>query len=78
MRREMLDDKAGRADISRRIGVNPYFVDDIMAQSRLFDRRQYRMAFECFLATDLALKSGGGQPGVLLERLLLDLMQEQN
>lgn len=77
MAREMLDDGSGRADISRRVGVNPYFVDDIMAQSRLFERSQYRSAFERFLSTDLALKSGGGQPEALLEGLLLKLMERQ-
>jgi DNA polymerase-3 subunit delta len=74
MCRELLDNGTGRADISRRIGVNPYFVDGIMAQCRLFDRPQYKSAFERFLATDLALKSGGGQPEALLEGLLLKLM----
>ena len=74
MARELLDNGAGRADISRTVGVNPYFVDGLMAQCRLFDRAQYRMAFERFLATDLALKSGGGQPEALLEGLLLQLM----
>lgn len=73
MCRELLDDGVGRADISRRIGVNPYFVDGIMAQARLFERSHFRQAFDRFLATDLALKSGGGQPGALLERLLLEL-----
>ncbi len=73
MARELLDSGSGRAEISRGIGVNPYFVDGIMAQCRLFNRGQYREAFECFLATDLALKSGGGQPEALLEELILKL-----
>ncbi len=76
MARELLDDGGGRADISSRLGINPYFVDGIMAQSRLFTRSNYRVAFERFLATDLALKSGGGQPDALMERLLLDLMNK--
>ncbi len=77
MARELLDRGTGRAEISRGIGVNPYFVDGIMAQCRLFDRAQYREAFERFMATDLALKSGGGQPEALLEELLLKLMVEK-
>ena len=73
MTRELLDDRVGRADISKRLGINPYFVDGIMAQSRLFVRANYHDAFERFLATDLALKTGGGQPDALLEGLLLEL-----
>jgi DNA polymerase-3 subunit delta len=75
MSRELLDAGTGRADISKRIGVNPYFVDGLIAQCRLFDRGQYRSAFERFLATDLALKTGGGQPEALLESLLLQLLE---
>ena len=77
MTRELLDNGVGRADISRRIGINPYFVDGIITQCCLIDRPQYRAAFERFLAIDLALKSGGGQPEALLEGLLLNLMDRQ-
>ena len=77
MSRELLDSGASRADISRRVGVNPYFVDGIMAQCRLFERSHYRSAFERFLATDLALKTGGGQPEPLLEGLMLKLMDRK-
>jgi DNA polymerase-3 subunit delta len=76
MTRELLDNEVGRADISKRLGINPYFVDGIMSQSRLFIRDDYRTAFEHFLATDLAMKSGGGQPEALLERLLLELVKK--
>ena len=77
MSRELLDNGASRADISRGVGVNPYFVDGIMAQCRLFDRVHYKVAFERFLATDLALKTGGGQPEPLLEGLMLKLMDRK-
>lgn len=73
MARELLDDGVGRSDLSRRIGVNPYFVDGIMSQARLFARQQYRTIFERLLATDLALKSSGGSAAALLEQLLLDV-----
>ncbi len=77
MTRELLDGGGGRADISRRLAINPYFIDGIMSQSRLFVRSDYRTAFERFMATDLALKSGGGQPDALLELLLIDLTQKK-
>jgi len=73
MARELLDDGVGRADLSRRIGINPYFVDGLMAQARLFNRRQFQRLFELLLTTDLALKSSGGSPAALLEQLLLEI-----
>lgn len=73
MARELLDEGVGRADLSRRIGVNPYFIDGLMAQARLFQRRQFQRIFELLLATDLALKSSGNSPAALLEQLLLEI-----
>lgn len=73
MTRELLDDGVGRKDISKRIGVNPYFIDGLVSQAKLFNPRQYRRSFEHFLATDIALKSTGSNPGAMLEELLLEI-----
>jgi DNA polymerase-3 subunit delta len=73
MTRELLDEGVARTDLARRIGINPYFVDGLMSQARLFGRRQFKSTFERLLATDLALKSSGGSPAALLEQLLLDI-----
>jgi len=73
MARELLDDGVGRADLSRRIGINPYFVDGLMTQAKLFNRRQFQHIFELLLTTDLALKSSGNSPVALLEQLLLEI-----
>ena len=73
MTRELLDDGIGRKDISKRIGVNPYFIDGLVSQAKLFNNRQYRRAFELFLATDIALKSTGSNPSAMLEELLLEI-----
>lgn len=73
MSRELLEEGMGKKDISRRVGVNPYFIDGLVAQARLFNYRQYRRVFELFLATDIALKSTGSNPGAMLEQLLLDI-----
>ncbi len=74
--RQLLDEKVGRADIARRIEVNPYFVNGLMEQARTFSFDRYRDLFERFLATDLALKSSASHPGALLERLVLDICGE--
>lgn len=73
MSRELIDEKIGRNDISRRIGVNPYFIDGLLSQAKLFTAVQYRRSFELFLATDIALKSSGSNPGAMLEELLLEI-----
>ncbi len=73
MSRELIDEGVGRTDISRRISVNPYFIDGLLSQAKLFNQKQYRRSFEIFLATDIALKSTGSNPGAMLEELLLEI-----
>lgn len=73
MTRELLDEGQGRKDISRRIGVNPYFIDGLIKQARYFEARHFRFVFEKLLAADLALKSTGNKPDVVLEQLLLEI-----
>ena len=72
--RELLDQGAGKQDISRRLGINPYFLDGLVKQSRRFSAAQYRQAFELFLETDMALKSSGAHPTVLLEKLVQEIV----
>jgi DNA polymerase-3 subunit delta len=73
MTRELLDEGVGRKDLSKRVGVNPYFIDGLISQAKLFNHKQYRRSFELFLATDIALKSTGSNPGAMLEELLLEI-----
>ena len=74
--RELLDSGVAAKDIARRIGVNPYFVDGLVAQARRFAPVRYRQIFELFLATDLALKSSGSHPAAMLESLILDVVAD--
>jgi DNA polymerase-3 subunit delta len=71
--RELLDQGVGAKEIPGRVGVNPYFVEGLMAQARRSSPCQYRQAFELFLETDLALKSSGAHPAALLEKLVLEI-----
>jgi len=71
--RELLDQGEGKQDLCRRIGINPYFLDGLVKQARQFSSVQYRQAFELFLEVDMALKSSGAHPAVLLERLVQDI-----
>jgi DNA polymerase-3 subunit delta len=68
--REMLDHKAAKADIGKAVGINPYFLDDMITQAKNFGRGTLRGIFEEFYRCDLASKTGGGQPYTLMHGLV--------
>lgn len=78
MARELLDRGTPAKEIARQIGLNPYFVDGVLAQARRFSTERCRQAFDLLLAVDLALKSSGAHPSALLETLVLELGGKRN
>jgi len=62
-------------ELSRRVGISPYFLKGLMQQADRFASQNYRQVFELFLATDLALKSSGSEPKTHLEKLVLDIAE---
>ena len=68
--REMLDRKAAKADIAREVGINPYFMDDMITQAKNFGRGDLRSIFSELYRCDLASKTGGGQPYTLMHGLV--------
>ena len=73
---ELLDQGVGTKEIARRAGINPYFVDGLVAQAGRFSPARYRQTFALFLEADLALKSSGAHPSAMLEKLVLDVMAD--
>ena len=73
---EMVAQKRSKGEIAKAAGVNPYFLDGLIRQSRHFSGERMRQVFERLLATDLALKSAGAHPAAMLEGLVLDLCTE--
>jgi DNA polymerase-3 subunit delta len=71
--REMLDRKAAKSDISREVGINPYFLDDMIAQAKNFGRQSLRGIFDELYRCDLASKTGGGQPYTLMHGLVVGI-----
>lgn len=71
--KELMEQGTSRKDLPRIIGINPYFLDGLLEQYARFEGKSYRQMFELFLTTDLALKSSGAHPEVLLEKLLFDV-----
>lgn len=72
--RELLDQGKAKGDIQKEVGINPYFLDGLLGQSRQFPVGRYREVFEGLLECDLALKSAGAHPTAQLEALVLAII----
>lgn len=70
--REMLDRKAAKPEIGRETGINPYFLDETMAQARNFGRDELRALFDELYRCDVASKSGGA-PYALMHALVVGI-----
>lgn len=71
--RELLDRRVAKADIAREAGINPYFIDDMVAQAKNFSREKLRDVFDELCRCDLASKTGGGQPYTLMHGLVMEV-----
>ena len=71
--REMLDRKAAKPDIAKEVGINPYFLDDMISQAKNFTRGTLRGIFDELYRCDLASKTGGGQPYTLMHGLVVGI-----
>ncbi len=72
--RELQGQGAAPAEVARRVGISPYFLDGLLAQARRYDDRRLRAAFPRLLEVDLALKSGGDEQAHL-EGLIFALLE---
>ena len=71
--REMVDHKSAKADIGKEVGINPYFLDDMISQAKNFGRGTLRGIFEELYRCDFASKTGGGQPYTLMHGLVVGI-----
>jgi DNA polymerase-3 subunit delta len=71
--KELVDKKCSPQDISKASGVHSFYVRGVMEQAKKNSREDLRKVFESVYTTDLALKSSGGKPADLMERLVMDL-----
>ena len=74
---ELIGQGLGKNEMARKVGINPYFLDGLLAQARRSSVAQCRYVFDRLLETDLALKSSGAHPAALLDRLVLDMVGAQ-
>ncbi|RII31579.1 MAG: DNA polymerase III subunit delta [Geobacter sp.] len=68
--REMLDRKAPQAEISKEVGIIPFFLGEMMQQARNFDRNELRRLFTELYQCDVASKTGG-HPYTLMHALVV-------
>jgi len=71
--RELLEKKMPPQEISKAAGINPYFINGVIAQAKNYRLQEFHPVFEKLYATDLALKTSGGRPQDLMERLAMDI-----
>lgn len=71
--RELVEQKVPQGEFPKKVGVSPYFLKGLVQQSSRFSRQHFFTVFNSFLATDLALKSSGGDPKMYMEKLVLDI-----
>lgn len=71
----MLELGAAQQEIARTVKINPYFVGQVISQSKKFSSNQFPQAFELFIKLDLALKSSGAHPQALLQKMAMDLVR---
>lgn len=71
--RELLDTRTPQPEIAKQAGVNPYFLKGVLDQARNFRPVELPRVFELLYGADMALKSSGGKPAGIIERLLVDI-----
>ena len=71
--RELLERRTPAPEIGKIAGINPYFLQGIVAQAKNYSLVELRRIFERLFHLDGALKTGGGKPSVLLEKFLLEV-----
>ena len=71
--RELLEKKMSAQEISKVAGIHPYFINGVVEQAKKYRLPEFKKIFEKLYATDLALKTSGGRPLDLMERLAMDI-----
>jgi DNA polymerase-3 subunit delta len=71
--RELQVEGRSSSEIAKGAGVPPFVVDGLIAQGKKYSRSDFRRAFKLFVEADLAMKSSGSRPDVVLENLLMQL-----
>ena len=71
--RELLDSKVSSGEIGKAAGINPYFVKKVVDQARNYRTTEIKGILERLFQLDMAFKTGGGKPAVLMERMIMEV-----
>jgi len=66
---------ASRGDIASAVGINPYFLDDVLAPAKRMSRAALERALERLYQADLAVKTSRTEPELMLSRLVQALAE---
>lgn len=71
--RELLEKRLPAQEVGKAAGINPYFINGVIAQAKNYRLTELKTVFEKLYATDMALKTSGGRAVDLMERLVMDI-----
>lgn len=74
--KELAAGGASRGDIAGAVGINPYFLDDVLVPARRMSRAALERAFERLYRADVDLKSSRIDPELALSRLVQALTED--
>jgi DNA polymerase-3 subunit delta len=73
--KELAASGASRGDIASAVGINPYFLDDVLVPARRMSRAALEGALERLYQADLAVKTSRVEPELQLSRLVQALAE---
>jgi DNA polymerase-3 subunit delta len=73
--KELFAAGAGRNEIAAGVGINPFFLDDVLVPARRMSRASLERAFERLYVADVELKSSKLDPEIALSRLVQTLAE---
>jgi DNA polymerase III subunit delta len=73
--KELAASGAARNEIAAGVGINPYFLDDVLTPARRMSRAALERAFERLYTADVDLKSSKLDPEIALSRLVQTLAE---
>jgi DNA polymerase III subunit delta len=71
--KELLEKKLSSPEIGKAAGINPYFLKGVIDQARNYRLSEFVKIFELIYSADLGLKTSGGRPHDLMERLVMSI-----
>ncbi len=71
--REMNQGGAGQQAIAERLGIHPFFINDLVAQARRFEDGRLERTHRALFEADRTLKSSRLSDALVMDRLVLDL-----